>query len=494
MSIDVKQLVDIQSRTIGGGLAGLEMNGVLLSSSSLIPAKTTLQFSSSESVGDYFGLSSEEYTLATKYFLADDNKQKSPSALYFFRFIKDAVAGWIRGGTVSVSVNSIAAITDGSFKIIIDGAEKAYSGIDFTGLTSFSAIATKLQTVIDADATIEYNANFKSFIITSPTTGADSSVGYASSNESGTDLSSILGLTENDGAILSVGCDATTPAENMTNLIKDFKNFVSFMPVFQEDADTKQALSVWTNTQGVRFVYMANETSANALIANNDVCFAQTVSDYFGIFNGYNTKDFLAFVMGFVSSIDWNRLNGRKTLAYKSQAGLTPTCEDSENAIALLGNGYNFYGAYATASEEFSLAQNGQISGPVKWLDTYLGQIWLRCSLQAGWVSVMKNANILPFNNRGYGQIYAGSLDVINQAKSAGIIVEGVNLSNAQKSQVNQEAGEDISEALYTQGWYLQIVDADTQTRVNRGPLKVNFWYCDGGSIQKIEGSSSTIL
>lgn len=494
MSIDVKQLVDIQSRTIGGGLAGLEMNGVLLSVSDLIPAKTTLQFSSSESVGDYFGLSSAEYNLATKYFLADDNKQKSPSALYFFRYITEAVAGWIRGGAVTASVNSIKAITDGSFKITIDGTEKEYTDIDFTGATSYSAMATILQTAVGADATVEYNANFKAFIITSATTGANSSVSYASASASGTDLSTILALTNDSGAILSAGVDATTPVENMANLIKDFKNFVSFMPVFQEDLETKQALSVWTNTQGTRFVYLINETSNSALIANNDDCFAKSVSDYFGIFNGYNTKDFLAFVMGFVSSIDWNRLNGRKTLAYKSQAGLVPTCEDSENAIALLGNGYNFYGAYATASEEFSLAQNGQISGPAKWLDTYLGQIWLRCSLQAGWLSVMKNANILPFNDRGYGSIYAGSLDVIDQAKTAGIIVEGVNLSNAQKSQVNAEAGEDIAETLYTQGWYLQIVDADTQTRVNRGPLQVNFWYCDGGSIQKIEGTSSTIL
>ena len=70
----------------------------------------------------------------------------------------------------------------------------------------------------------------------------------------------------------------------------------------------------------------------------------------------------------------------------------------------------------------------------------------------------------------------------------------GVNLSAAQIDQVNREAGMDISEALYTQGWYLQIPDADTQTRVARGPLRPNFWYCDGGSIQTIQGTSTTIL
>lgn len=495
MSIDAKSLVDIQSRVITAGLTGIEMNSVFLSQSSSIPANIPVSFTNSDSVGDYFGRTSNEYALSVNYFLADDNKQKNPSALYFYRFISDAVAGWLRGGNVQTvsSVASIAAITDGSLKLSIDGVEKEYTGIDFSGIVSYSQVASTIQTAMNGDATVEYDANFKAFVITSSTTGENSSVGYAVEPETGTDLSSILSLNA-DNALISAGSDAKEPSDNMVDLLKQLKNFVSFMSVFDEDNETRLALAQWCNSQGTRFVYLANDTSANALTPNNDNCFAKQVKDYFGVFCGYNTKEFLAFVAGFIAAIDWSRANGRKTLAYKSQAGLGPTVTEDSQATALLSNGYNFYGAYATASEEFSLAQNGSISGKAKWLDTYLGQIWVKTSLQASWLAVEINSNVLPYNDRGYDKFYAGSLDTINAAKEAGIIVAGVTLSNAQKVQVASEAGQDISDALFTQGWYLQIPDADATTRANREAIKPNFWYCDGGSIQKVQGNSNTIL
>lgn len=494
MTINANQLVDIQSRVIGAGLSGIEMNSVFLSESDKIPANTPVVFTTLDSVGDFFGLSSKEYTLASKYFLADDNKQKNPSALYFYRYISSAVAGWVRGGSDVASINAIKAIDDGALTIEIDGVEQSYTSLDFSSVTSYSAIAEVIQTALSTDATIEYNSTFKCFVITSATTGAGSSVSFATVSESGTDLSSILCLTQDTGALVSEGSDTQTSEENMTNLVKKLKNFVSYLPVFDETAEVRKALADWNNEQGTRFVYLANDTSSSALIANNSDCFAASVKDYFGVFCGYNTKEFLAFVAGFIAAIDWSRTNGRKTLAYKSQAGLEPTVSEDEDAIALLSNGYNFYGAYATASEEFSLAQNGSISGNVKWLDTYLGQVWIRASLQASWLTVEMNANTLPFNDRGYDAFYAGSLDTINQAKDAGIIVAGVTLSNTQKAKVTEEAGLDISETLYTQGWYMQIPDADAVTRANRGPIKPNFWYCDGGSIQKVEGNSNAIL
>lgn len=497
MTIPASELVDLQPRTLGGGLNGVELNGVLLSNSDLLPANMIYPFGSPDAVSNYFGAESEEYALASGYFLADDNKQKSPTTLYFYRIITDAAAGWLRGARVSAKVDAFQAVTDGALSLSIDGKAVNLTGIDLSEATSYSAVAaavqTKLQTVAE-NATVVYNSNFGAFIITSGTTGENSSVSFASSVESGTDLSALMNLSQSSGAVTSIGSAAQTLTETMQNLIKSGQNWVTFMPVFQETDEQKEELAAWCNSKGTRFAYIANEVNGNALIPNNVACFAQQVKDYNGIFNGYNTKAFCALAMGYAASMDLDRTNGRKAFAYRSQAGLTFTVDDAENAAALLGNGYNFYGSYATAAEEFTLAQNGQISGNAKWFDTYLGQIWLKARMQAAWLTVLKNANTLPFNSDGYSAIYAGSIDVINAGINAGLIVSGVNLSAAQLDQVNREAGLDISESLYTQGWYLQIPDANTNTRVARGPLRPNFWYCDGGSIQSIQGISTTIL
>lgn len=494
MTIPASELVDLQPRTLGGGLGSIELNGLLLSNSADLPANMVYPFGSPDAVSNYFGAESAEAALANGYFLADDNKQKSPTTLYFYRFIGEAAAGWLRGAKVSADIKAFQAITDGALNLSIDGASVALADIDLSAATSYSAVATAIQAKLTGGATVAYNSNFGAFVITSGTTGANSSVSYASPTSTGTDLSALMNLTGADGAITSAGSAAQTLTEAMQAAIKSNQNWVTFMPVFQETDEQKQELATWCNSKGARFAYIANEVNGNALVPNNAACFAQQVKDYYGVFNAYSTKAFCALAMGYAASMDLERTNGRKAFAYRSQAGLAYTVDDAEDARALLGNGYNFYGSYATAAEEFTLAQNGQISGNAKWFDTYLGQIWLKARMQAAWLTVLKNANTLPFNVDGYSAIYAGSIDVINAGLNAGLIVPGVNLSAAQIDQVNREAGMDISESLYTQGWYLQIPDADTQTRVARGPLRPNFWYCDGGSIQTIQGTSTTIL
>lgn len=494
MTIPASELVDLQPRTLGGGLSGIELNGLLLSNSSDLPTNMVYPFGNSDAVSLYFGPESAEASLANGYFLADDNKQKSPTALYFYRFVNENAAGWLRGARVSANLKAFQAVTDGTLNLMIDGTAQTLTAIDLSEATSYSAVAEAVQAKLTGDASVVYNATFGAFVITSGTSGENSSVAYATPAETGTDLSVLMNLTEADGAVISAGAGAQTLTQAMQGAIKSSQNWVTFMPVFQETDEQKHELAAWCNSKGTRFAYIANEINGNALVPNNTACFAQQVKDYYGIFNAYNTKAFCALAMGYAASMDLERTNGRKAFAYRSQSGLAYTVDDAQDASALLGNGYNFYGSYATASEQFTLSQNGQISGNASWFDTYLGQIWLKARMQAAWLSVLMNANTLPFNTDGYSAVYAGSIDVINAGLNAGLIVPGINLSAAQIDQVNREAGMDISEALYTQGWYLQIPDANTQTRVARGPLRPNFWYCDGGSIQTIQGTSTTIL
>ena len=266
------------------------------------------------------------------------------------------------------------------------------------------------------------------------------------------------------------------------------------MPVWDETSTEALELAGWCNDQGVRFMYALVDKTTAGLTPNNQACLAYQVSDYYGVCCLYNTKELGAMAMGVGASIDPAQLNGRKTWAFKQQTGLTYTVNSETDAPVLLANGYNFYGNYATASSQFKLFQNGQISGDAKWLDTYYGQVFIRDGLQNAWLNAMISANTLPYNQSGYGVLRAAAMDTINTAVNAGFIRQGVSLSEAQKAQVQSEAGLDISGALETQGWYLQILDPTTQVRAERGTPVVNFWYMDGGSIQRIQGTSTVLL
>lgn len=486
MTIPASQLVDITPRVIGGGLSGLSFVGTFLSKNVNLPANTAVPFYSQKAVGEYCGTNSTEYKLAGNYFLADSNSSRKPNVLWLFKKLDSAVAAFLRGSSNPATLAELKTITSGTLTITIDGTEKALTGLDFSAQTAFTGVATVVTTALNSAGTCSWNTDFNAFVITSATTGATSKITLTSGT-----AAEKMGL---NAGTLSQGSASKTLTETMDACVASNSNFWSFMPVFDETDSEALELAQWCNNQGVRFFYAMVDKSSAGLTPNNQACLAYQVKDYFGVCSLYNTKELGAMAMGVGAAIDPAQLNGRKTWAYKQQNGLAFTVNDETQAQTLLNNGYNFYGDYATASNQFKLFQNGQISGNAKWIDTYYGQVFIRDGLQNAWINALMMNNTVPYNQSGYGILRAAAMDTINTAVNAGFIRQGVALSESQKATVQSEAGLDISGALETQGWYLQILDPTTQVRAERGTPVVNFWYMDGGSVQLIQGTSTVLL
>lgn len=489
MTIPAKQLVDITPRVIGGGLSGLAFVGTFLSKSAVLPAATAVPFYSQSAVGEYFGTDSDEYRLAGNYFLADSNSSAKPNVLWIYRKVDESASAFIRGNA-PLGLPALQEVTNGGFTIKINGTDQTISALDISGLTSYSAIATQITSQLTS-ATCSWDSGFQAFVVETTATGEEATIGFATAPSSGTDISGMLGLTS---GTISQGAVETSLTDTMEGCVNSNSNFWSFMPVWKETSTEALQLAQWCNNQGVRFMYAMVDTSNDGLTPNNSACLAAQVSDYYGVCSLYNTKELGAMAMGIGAAINPAQLNGRKTWAYKQQNGLAFTVDDETAAPVLLANGYNFYGNYATASNQFKLFQNGQISGNAKWLDTYYGQVFIKDGLQNAWLNALMQNNTVPYNEAGYNILRAAAMDTINTAVNAGFIREGVSLSESQKATVQSEAGLDISGALQTQGWYLQILDPTTIVRQERGTPVVNFWYMDGGSVQLIQGTSTVLL
>ena len=326
--IPSSQIVDITPRVINGGLSGLSFVGALLSKNSALPANTAVSFTDASSVGEYFGTASNEYKLASVYFASDLNSNRKPERLYFYKKVDSAVAGWVRGVKVA-SLAGLQAISAGGLTIDIDGSEIEISGIDLSAATSYSNVASIVQTALQselASTTCVWDSSFQAFVITSPTTGATSSVSFASG-----DLASAMGLTT---GTISAGSAAVDLAGTMDNLVKVQSNFWSFMPVWEETSAEALELAQWCNTQGVRFLYAMVDKDASAK-TSGAVTLASQVKDMYGVPALYNTKELGAFVMGVGAGIDPNALEGRKTWAF-TQGGISATCDDKNEAPILL--------------------------------------------------------------------------------------------------------------------------------------------------------------
>lgn len=485
MTIPASQLVDITARVVGGGLSGIEFVGTYLTKNTRLPTGTAVPFYSQSAVGDYFGMASDEYKLAGNYFIADSNSSRKPRVLWFFRYLDIAAAAFVRG-VASSELATLKEITAGTLTITIDGTEKALTALDFSSATDMPAIATIITTALSTSGTCSWDNQTRAFVITSATTGDESTITYATGT-----AAEAMGLTS---GTLSAGANAQTLTETMASCVNSNTNFWSFMPIWDETSTQALELAQWCNNQGVRFLYVMVDKTSDGKTANSQTCLAYKTADYIGVCPIYNTKAVGAMAMGIGAAIDVAQFEGRKTWAYKAQSGLGFTVDKETDAVNLIGNGYNFYGNYATASEEFKLFQNGQCSGTAKWLDTYFGQVYIKNGLQNSWLNVLMNTNTVPYTERGYTQLRASAADIISSAKNAGFIREGVTLSETQKGIIQSQAGLDISNELQNQGWYLQILDPTAEVRAQRGTPIINFWYCDGGSIQFIQGSSTVIL
>lgn len=281
MSLPASRIVQVSPRVISGGAKDLETNGLLFTKSALLPAdQLAMAFSSASAVSALFGPEAEETKFAQQYFTGVQNQQSTPKSLVIARRVDEAVAAWIRGGKLGVTLAKLKAVTDGALKITVDGVEKTAAAVDLSGATSLSAVAQTVATAITG-VTGSYDSNTNSFTFTSSTTGADSTIGYASAGDSGTDLSAMLGLTQAGGAVLSQGAAAMNEKANLDAVCEVTRNWVGFTTLWQGDLEEIEALAAWADVYDdfVYFPWSSDEKLTNALTASSSPL-AQIVDKY----------------------------------------------------------------------------------------------------------------------------------------------------------------------------------------------------------------------
>lgn len=491
MSLPASRIVQVSPRVISGGAKDLETNGLLFTKSSLLPAdQLAMAFSSASAVSALFGPEAEETQFAQQYFTGVQNQQTTPKSLVIARRVDEAVAAWIRGSELGVTLAKLKAVTDGSLKITVDGVEKTAAAVDLSGATSLSAVAQTVATAITG-VTGSYDSNTNTFTFTSSTTGADSTIGYASAGDSGTDLSAMLGLTQAGGAVLSQGSAAMTEKSNLDAVCEVTRNWVGFTTLWQANLEEIEALAAWADVYDdfVYFPWSSDEKLTNALTASSSPL-AQIVDKYDVVAPLYSPDWRLAaMAMACGASIAWTRTQGMKTWFAKYASGIAPNVTDESAADALEANRINFVGKYATRNDNFQFFNRGTLSSDYYgFVDVLYGSIYLRSAIQQAAMNGFKANNRVPYNARGEALIRAWIQDPINRCITNGIIDSGMTLGESQKAQILQETdSEDTINALSSKGYWVGINMGDASTRADRGAPTVTLYYCYAGAVQALQ-------
>lgn len=495
MSIPADQIVKVIPQVVSAGGSALVMNGVMLTKSLEIPFGVLNWYAGSSSVGAACGLTSPEYNAAGVYFNGFTNSDALPGQMGLFRYADVALAAQIRGASLAAMTLSQLQALSGTLTITIDGTPVTSGNINLATATSFSNAATMIAAAFTGAKipAVAFDSIQSCFVFSSPTTGAStSSMSYASGT-----LAAGLLLGQTNGAILSAGADADTPATAMQRLIKLSQNWVTFTTMWEPDTATKLAFAAWTVSQNKQFAYIAWDTDASPTTssaatasfgyqvdaAKDDGVCPIWVPASVGVLRA-------AFVMGTTASIDFNATNGRITYAFKGQAGMVADVTDVDIYKNLIANGYNCVGQFATRNDGFVWFMPGSVAGQYEFLDSYINQIWLNNQFQLADMTLLGQVKSIPYNPDGYGLIRQADMDPISAAVNFGAIRNDVPLSAQQAALVNNAAGLPIDKTLSTQGWYLQILPASAQVRAARGTPPKKFWYMDGGSVQQITMNS----
>jgi len=482
-SIPADNIAAVYPAVIGGGGNPLGLNTTLFVSGAVYP---NFEYTTASLVGQHYGLTSETYKGAVVYFNGFEGATTRPNSLFISKYNKEDDSASLIGGDVSgLTIEQIKAIT-GTLSVVVDGVEKSGT-IDLSTANSLSDAAAVISTALTI--TCVYLSTVKGFVISSGSVGATSTLSFASGA-----TAAALKLTQETGATLDndvLADSAETAAKRALKFSKNFVNF-TYSPDTMDEA-AYRAFSSWVTQQNSRYKFYV--WSMDPLwLGQSGLDFPVWARENTeGIVPLYGAFEKAMFFCGVSASVNYEETNGRTTTMFRSQAGLVAEVTDEDEANLLKSKGCSFYGAWATANDRFQMAGIGAVTGKFKWIDNQDFWIFFASQVQLADINMLRSQGTIPYNDIGKETQMAYLRGPIKQGINFGGIQAGVQLSEAQKFQINQEAGFDAVSQLFTKGWAISIQQPSTQVRIERGTPIRKIFYTDGSSVQRLETTATNV-
>lgn len=531
MSIPLTQIINVKPRVLSSGVNGLNFNGLFLTKSHHVPTDKLLRFGSASEVAEYFGYEADEYKAAMSYFNGYQNSFAKPKGCFFFRHVYKDVPAFVRGAAsndVATLLSDLVKVTNGSLVLKLGAEPLELGGLDFSKCNSLSAVATVLQDQINdagldnsnavwAKAKVRFTSQTNAFVIIAGEVGNAVTVDYAEGP-----LADLLGMSKNANGILSRGAYERTYTETLDKAYSLSGNFASYATI-EEVSSTADALELgaWANNkfnEGALFLYVWHTSdislnSDDAAMQQSTVGYAtvgeavvvnagagRAIAERFikdapqGVAGVYGDCRYSAFLMGAIASIDWNIPNATITFAFKSQSGLPANVTDEKTYRTLTELKLTFLGDFAGRNDNFRFTVNACVFGDYRYIDTYVNAAWLVDKLQTRIAQNFTQTSRVGYDAAGTALIYAFCLPVFEQAVQNGVITKGLTISEAQKEIIKNEAGLDISADLSNNGYYLQILEANDDTRAQRASPPCRLWYAYSGAVHSLNIAATAVV
>jgi hypothetical protein len=432
------------------------------------------QYTSMTGVGADFGTSNPEWQAASLFF----SQSPQPSVLYIGRWLQYASPGLLMGALFNAAqaVNiqtTLQSISSGSFRISLNGTQHDITGLDFSGITNLNGAATIIQnglTAVLAGSTCTWSSDsYDRFNLASGSTGTASAVSYGSTASSGTDISTLIGLTQSSGASSPVPGFAAESALGATQALLgsslnngDVYGFM-FAPTYVTDITDAMHESVAGYTQSLPGGHVYGITSNDSAIPTNsttDIASVLASLDYWRTFVQYSTTNAyaVASLYGRMFTVDFTANNSTTTAKFKQEPGVQPEILSETQAGFLNAKNCNVYAQY---NNNVSIIQQGtMING--YFFDEVQGLDWLQNNVQVNLFNLLyQSTSKIPQTDAGTHLLVTNVAASLEQGVNNGLIAPGTWTSSFQFGSL--QTGDVLST-----GYYVYAPSIASQSQAQR--------------------------
>lgn len=369
-------------RSFGVGL-------ILGSTPAVIDTSERLRFYAAlTGVAQDFGTTAPEYLAAQAYFI----QSPQPSALYIGRWAQTATKGHVRGATLSPTqqlLQNFTAVTSGSLSLSIDGTARNITGINLSGALNLNGVASSIQTALAAvvaNAGVRYDGVYKRFEISSGTTGAGSSVSYATAAPTGTDLGPLLHLTSVDASAPVAGVGAESMLSAVTTLATLSGAWYALIPAPVTPPADADLIAVASLIEGLSTsqsrIFAATLQNANVLDGTQSADLASQfeTANFSRTFDQYSSSSpyAAASLFGRIATTDYEGSNTTITTAYKQEPGIVAETLNENQFSVLKSKNSN---AFVRVQNGTSIIFPGVMANG-DYIDERVGADWLQNRIQ----------------------------------------------------------------------------------------------------------------
>lgn len=380
-------------------------------------------YSTIEGVALDFGTTAPEYKAAALYF----GQTPKPNTIMIGRWLRTASAGFNKGGILTVAqqvISNWTAITNGGVNISIDSVAKTLTGLDFSDETNLNGVASVIDTALSG-GTVAWDGS--RFIVTSGTTGASSTVSFATAG-GGTDISAMLKLTSSTATVLVPGYVAETPLECAAALASKSPLWYGLMfnASVQPTDDQDVAVSGFIEALDLRRIFGVTITNTNVVDSEvtNDLASRLKTLGYLQSFVQYSSSNpaAIASFFGRAFSVNFNANRSTITLMYKQEPGVVGEDLTDTQADVLKAKRCNVFVSYVNATV---IIQYGVMSGPA-YFDEIHGLDWFQDAVQNACYNVLYlSTTKVPQTDSGVNQLTNAIAGVCNDSVNNGLVAGG---------------------------------------------------------------------